>query len=77
MYGRGGVFGDVIRFIVWAWFPVYVELSLLGTITDPMESRVKTTQFILAYVIVYNTVRCGVICFDRCSSFWLFVANLL
>ena len=64
MYGSGGVFGGLIRFFVWAWFPVDVELALLGTIADPMESRVKTTRFLLAYVILYNTVRCGVICFD-------------
>ena len=74
MYGRGVVFGDVIRFVVWAWFLVDVELALLGTIANPMESRVKTTRFILAYVIVYNNVRCGVICFERRSGFWLFVA---
>ena len=71
------VFGDVVRFVVWACFPVYVKLALFGTITDPMESRVKTTRFLLAYVIVYNTVRCGVICFERCYGFWLFVAKLL
>ena len=52
MYGRGVVFGDVIRFVVWAWFPVDVELALLGMITDQMESRVKTMRFLLAYVIV-------------------------
>ena len=59
------VFGDVIRFFVWAWSPVDVELALLGTITDPMESRVKTTRFLLAHVIMYNAVRCGVICFEK------------
>ena len=68
------MFGDVIRFVVWAWFPVDVELALLGTITDPMESRVKATRFLLAYVIMYNTVRCGVICFERRTGFGLFVA---
>ena len=77
MYSKGGVFGDVIRFVVWDWFPGYVELALLGTITDLMESRVKTTRFLLAYVIVYNTVHCGVICFERCSSFWIFVDEFL
>ena len=63
MYGRGVVHGNIIRYVVWSWFPVDVEVALLGTITDPMESRVKATRFLLAYVIVYNTVRCGVICF--------------
>ena len=68
------VFGDVICYVVRAWFPVDVEVALLGTITDPMESRVKTTRFLLAYVIVYNTVHCGVICFERRTGFGLFVA---
>ena len=72
MYGRGIVFGDVVRFFVWAWFTVYAELALFGTITDPMESRVRKTRFILAYVIVYNTVRCGVICFERSYGFGCF-----
>ena len=77
MYGRGVVLGDVIRYVVWAWFPVYVELALFGTIADPMESRVKTTQFLLACVILYDTVRCGVVCFERSSRFWLIVAQFL
>ena len=71
------VFGDVVRLVVWAWFPVYVKLALFGTITDPMESRVKKTRFLLAYVVVYNTVRCGVIGFERSSRFWLIVAQFL
>ena len=74
MYGRGGRVDDVIRYVVRAWFPVDVEVALFVTITDPMESRVKTTRFLLAYVIVYNTVRCGVICFERRTSFGLLVA---
>ena len=57
MYGRGMLFGDIIRFVVSVWFPVDVELALLGTIMDPMEPRVKTTTFLLEYAIVYNTVR--------------------
>ena len=74
MYGRGMVLGNIIGYVVWSWFPVDVKVALLGTITDPMESRVKATRFILAYVIVYNTVRCGVIYFERRSGFGLFVA---
>ena len=31
------MFGDVVRFVVWAWFPIYVELALFGTIRDPMR----------------------------------------
>ena len=77
MYDRGMVFCGEIRFVVWAWLPVYVELALLGKITDPMESRVKTTRFLLEHVIVYNTVRCGVIYFERSSHFWLIVAKFL
>ena len=69
--------GDVVRLVVWAWFPVYVELALFGTVPDPMESRVKTTRFLLAYVLVYNTVRCGVIGFERGSRFWMVVAQFL
>ena len=77
MYGRWVMFGDVVCFVVWIWSPVYVKLALFGTITDPMESCVKATRFLLAYVILYNTVRCGVICFDRSSRFWLIVAQFV
>ena len=77
MYGRGVVFGDVLGLVVWAWFLVYVKLAFFGTITDPMEFRVKTMRFLLAYVVVYNTVRCGVIGFERSSRFWLIVAQFL
>ena len=71
------VFGDVVSLVVWSWFPVHAELALFGTITDPMESRVKTMRFLLAYVVVYNTVRCGVIGFERSSRFCLIVAQFL
>ena len=77
MYERGMVFGDVVSLVVWSWFPVYAKLALFGTITDPMESRVKTTLFILAYVVVYNTVCFEVIGFERSSCFWLIVAQFL
>ena len=77
MYVREVVFDDVVRLVVWAWFPVYIELALFGTITDPMESRVETTRFLLTYVVVYNSVRCGVIGFERSSRFWLIVAQFL
>ena len=71
------MFGDVFCLVVWTWFPVYVELALFGTIAYPMESRVKRTRLFLAYAIVYNIVRCGVVCFERNSRFWLIVAQLL
>ena len=77
VYGRGVVFGDVVRLVVWVWFQVYVELALFGTIPDPMEPRVETTRFILTYVVVYNTVRYGVIGFERSSCFRLIVAQFL
>ena len=51
------MFGDLVCLVVWTWFPVYVELALFGTIAYPMESRVKTMRFVLAYVIVYNNMR--------------------
>ena len=68
------MFGEVIRYVVRAWFTVDVEVALLGTITDPMESCVKTTRFLLGYVILYDTVRCGNICFERRTGFGLLVA---
>ena len=77
MYGRRMVFGGVVCFVVWTWFPVYVKLALFGTITDPTESCFKTTHFLLASVIVYNAMRCGVVCFERSSRFWMIVAQLL
>ena len=44
---------------------------MFGTIADPMKYRVKNNAIFVAYVIVYNAVRCGVVCFERSSRFWL------
>ena len=71
----GMVFGDVIRYVVRV--SVDVKVALLGTITDPMEYRIKTTRFLLADVILYNTVSCRFICFERRTGFGMFVAWFL
>ena len=43
MYCGRMVFSDVVSLVVWTRSPIDIELSLFGSITDPMESRVKAS----------------------------------
>ena len=63
MYCRRMVFGDVVSLVVWTRSPIDIELSLFGSITDPMESCVKASLFFLAYIVVYDYVCGGIVRF--------------
>ena len=68
------VLGDLVSLVVWTRFPIDIELSLFGSIKDPMESRVKTSLFLLAYIVVHDSVCGGIVRFERCSCLRLLVA---
>ena len=74
MYGGRMVLGDVVSLVVWTRFPIDIVFSLFGSITDPMESRVKASRFLLAYIVVYDSVCGGIVRFDSCSGLRLLVA---
>ena len=74
MYCGRMVFGDVVSLVVWTRSPIDIEFSLFVSITDPMESRVKASRFLLAYIVVYDSMCGGIVHFDGCSGFRLLVA---
>ena len=58
-----------------AWFPVDVELSLLGSVSQPVEPHVHGFGSLLFDSVIDYSLGCTVISLDRCS--WLGMSKFL
>ena len=61
MVGFQVVLGVVIASIYGAWFPIYMELVLLDSILDPMESHVHCLGHFLFDAFVGYADCCGIV----------------
>ena len=55
--------GEVITIFWRAWLPTNMELSLCGTIADPIESHVDSAGFALFCCVVDGSFSGKVVCY--------------
>ena len=63
--------GEVVRKIVRAASPVYVELALLDSVLDPVESHVDGLGAALLDGVVGDTRGTRVVCLHRSCKLWV------
>ena len=64
---RWMMFGEIVGAVLFARRPIQIELSLRDAILEPVVSHVERFGSFHSYGGVEDTVRCGVVGFDRCS----------
>ena len=69
------VFCDVVRFVVTTGFPIDILMTLFYAVANPVKTHVHCAGFTLPYIVVYNTICCGIVSFKGCACFWLLVAH--
>ena len=65
------VLGKVVRLVGRARLPVYSELALLDSISDPVESHIHRFGAFCLNGFVGDTLSCGVVGLDRCGGLWV------
>ena len=63
------LFGEVVSKVASARGPIYVELALFDSITDPVKTHIHSFGSLLFYGVVDDAEGSGVISLDWCG--WL------
>ena len=58
------LFGEVVSKVATARGPIYVELALFDSITDPVKTHIHGLGLLLFYCVVDDANGCGVVCLD-------------
>ena len=61
MFGRWVVFFDVIRFVELTRFPIDIVVALFHVVADPVKMHIHCLGFMLPYIVIHNTVCCGIV----------------
>ena len=63
------VFCDVILFFELTRFPIDIVVAFFYGVADPVETNIHCAGFTLPYIVMYNTVCCGIVCFKGRAFF--------
>ena len=55
------VFCDVIRFVELTRFPIDIVVALFHVVADPVKMHIHCLGFMLPYIVIHNTVCCGIV----------------
>ena len=69
------VFCDVIFFIELTSLPIDIVMDLFYAVADPVKTHIHCAGFTLPYIVIHNTVCCGIVCLKGRDFFWLVVTQ--
>ena len=71
MVDRCVMFGEIIGLVLKAGTPVYVEVSLVYAVLDPVKSHVNGSGSLLGDGVVGKFGGCGIVGLDGCGGLWV------
>ena len=67
------VFCDLIRFVELTRLPIDILVALFYAVADPVKMHIHCLGFTLPYIVMHNTICCGIVCFKGRAYCWLVV----